>query len=125
MVERFFIDTPVATGQTKKTTFGTVCMVYTDADGTEMLWSAKFPIPTIGATIQITMNKIGPAVVKGYFVCETKDANYIGVMTKPIDPPDWLQRQRLNNIRAHKDDRQYPTWILDGIGCEFGSEVQL
>lgn len=111
--ERFFILTPTPTDRTGKDGHA----VYLDAEGKEMLWSAKFPIPAIGQRIYINMNGIGWAVVKGYF----ESCGYVGVMTLPTRPPKYLRDQN----KADRKDLSKPQWYRDGIGCEFGSEILL
>jgi len=115
MRERFFIPSPAATDKTKTIESGSKFAVYVDADGTEMLWSADFPIPAIGAKIWIRLNNIGWAVVKGYF----ESCGYVGVMSLPLDPPAWLKKQ----LADEKGD--LAPWMREGIGCEFGSEISL
>lgn len=119
MTERFFILTPTPTSKTHEH-----CAIYLDASGMEMRWSAKFPIPAIGQRIFITLNGIGWAVVKGYFVSETSYANYVGVMTLPTNPPAWLKAQNRRDKKA-RENRNQPQWMIDGIGCEFGAEIEL
>lgn len=96
------------------------CEIYLDAEGKPLLWSGKFPLPNIGDRLTITMNRIGPAEVVGYF----SEAGYVGVMTKALDPPTWLVKQRADD-RKRPDFAGMPQWWKDDIGCEFGAEVAL
>lgn len=127
LCERFFILTPAPTGRTKKHPVGSnMCMVYLDAEGKEMLWSADFPIPSIGQRVFITLNGIGWAVVKGYFESTAGGESYVGVMTLATRPPKWLRQQH----RAEQRERpatwaSRPQWYREGIGCEFGTEIAL
>lgn len=107
MTERFFILTPTATDQPD---------VYLDASGKPMKWSGKFPIPAIGTRVFVVMNRIGWAVVKGYFESD----GYVGLMTLPTRPPKWLRDQRKRETSPNQ-----PAWVRDGIGCEFGMELSL
>jgi hypothetical protein len=115
--ERFFILTPTPTTKTKTMYSGSVLPVYLDANGTEMAWSGDFPIPDIGTKIFVRMNKIGYAVVKGYF----KSAGFVGVMAIPTKPPRWLKDQ----IKRDAKDPSTPNWAKEGIGCFFGLEITL
>jgi len=120
MKERFFILTPTPTGRVMKSPAGSDAQVYLDAEGNEMWWYALFSLPSIGQRIYISMNGIGWASVKGYFVSE----GYLGVMTLAENPPKWLVDQR----QAAKLEPSYdsePNWVKEGIGCEFGPEIRL
>lgn len=113
---KFFIPAPAATsergrGDTRH------CTVYLNSKGQRLLWSASFPLPRIGDRIVITMNGIGPAIVKGYF----SEHGYLGVMTRALKPPAWLRKQRKDEAKR----TDMPQWWRDGIGCEFGSEIEL
>ena len=110
--EHFFIDRPKATGQVSADGFAT----YTSDEFEDLKWSARFPLPQIGQRIYITMNSIGWATVKGFF----ESAGFVGVMALAENPPKWLKEQR----KRDKSTNQ-PQWIKDGIGCEFGAEIEL
>ena len=60
-------------------------------------WSRQDPPPAIGEVVNIAINQIGLAKVMGYFV----EGGYLGVLTKPIDPPDWFIRQKGYFATAH------------------------
>lgn len=80
-------------------------------------------VPKIGQRVNIVMNGIGPAVVKGYFYSRSSDwdgLGWVGVMTLPENPPQWLKDQVL---RKGKQRELAPEWVLQGIGCEFGAEI--
>jgi hypothetical protein len=117
-MENFFIPQPLPTGATKQGPNGQLPTYKCAGFPSEMMWSGKMPLPAIGDRIYITMNSIGPAIVKGYFESE----GYVGVMTLALNPPKWLQDQRK---REAKDPRYMskPTWVKEGIGCEFGTEI--
>jgi len=127
MTERFFILTPTPTGHRGKDHGGNEHTIYLDASGKEMFWSADFAIPSIGQRIFITMNSIGWAVVKGYFVSETDTDNYVGVMTLATRPPKWLRDQHKRDLKHgfFGSGSPMPQWMKDGIGCEFGTEIAL
>lgn len=119
MSERFFIPTPTPTTRTKTDPLlpGEAFPVYLDAEGVEMMWSGNFPLPAIDNQVFVKMNKIGWAVVVGYF----ESHGYVGVMTDPIDPPKWLRKQ----IKSCQNDPKVPKWAKEGICCEFGNELSL
>jgi len=52
-------------------------------------WSAPFPLPPVGSEIVVTMNRIGPATVTGYFACE----GWLGIRCRPASPPEWYVKQ--------------------------------
>lgn len=115
-METFFITRPTATGQVSAKGHAT----YTSDDFKDLQWSAKFPLPQLGDRIYITMNGIGWAIVKGFFASH----GYLGVMTKPENPPEWLKTQRERAKKA-PEYKFKPQWVKDGIGCEFGAEIAL
>lgn len=45
--------------------------------------------PKIGTKVYVTMNKLGPATVKGYFV----EGGWLGILVKFSDPPKWWREQ--------------------------------
>lgn len=109
--EKFFIAKPTTTSDPH---------TYINAEGRQLKWSATFPLPEIGARIHITMNRIGPAIVKGYFEAgDPAKAVWLGVMTKATKPPAYLKRQQAEA----KKDPTLPEWMRSGIGAEFGSEI--
>jgi hypothetical protein len=52
-------------------------------------WSGKEAPPAIGAEVKVTMNGLGPGVVKGYFAEES----WLGVLVELKSPPDWWLKQ--------------------------------
>jgi hypothetical protein len=114
--ERLFVPAPVLTSEKGKGRGEELLPVYVDDEGQRVLWSGDFPLPSLESRVFITMNGIGWAVVKGYFV----SAGYLGVMTLPIDPPVWLCRQWIEEQKNAS-----PEWAKQGIGCEYGSELAL
>lgn len=119
--ELFFIPKPDVTDE-----FRDGRRIYLGEGGQELLWSAKFYVPNIGDSCYITMNSIGPAIVKGYFtsyggVIKGVPTWFLGVMTLSLDPPKWLRQQQKEAAKnPHK-----PKWLREGIGCEFGCEIEL
>lgn len=65
--------------------------------GDSLLWSGKADVPALGSFIDIRMNQIGPAEVIGYF----SDAGWLGVLAKPLSPPEWFIRQEGYNRTCH------------------------
>jgi hypothetical protein len=55
----------------------------------KMKWSGEDEPPAIGTKIRITMNGIGPAIVRGYFV----EYGWLGLLTEVLSPPDWWIKQ--------------------------------
>jgi hypothetical protein len=115
--ERFFIPPPVPTSETSNDANDNLLPVYRDEQGEPLLWSGDFPLPIIDSRVFVKLNKIGWALVKGYYA----SSGYVGVMTLPINPPAWLCEQWLEEQK----DPSSPEWLKQGIGCEFGSELSL
>lgn len=61
------------------------------------LWSGKESIPNIGATITVTINKLGKGTVQGYFVAE----GYLGIKVLLLNPPKWWKQQPSATELAH------------------------
>ena len=120
--ERFFILTPTTKGEIIQEGMNAPATVYYDEAGKRLRWTSINPLPNIGDTVNIIMNGIGIAEVKGYFVSETDYSNYLGIMAKPLKPPKWLVNQ--NKRQAKDKTRQRPAWMTEGIGCFFGIEVE-
>ena len=97
--------------------------VYLDQSQNRMRWSASFPLPRIGDRVKVNMNGIGVAKVVGYFSSPGgKDSGiFLGVMALPEDPPKWLRDQ----VKRAAKDESRPQWIRDGVGCYFGTELEL
>lgn len=91
--------------------------IYLDALDEPMKWSASFgspipsEIPAIGDQVFVSMNSIGPSIVKGYF----ESCGYVGLMVKPINPPAFF----VENCAKAK-----LRWQREGIGCVFGAEIR-
>jgi hypothetical protein len=111
--EAFMIGRPKASG--KKDGH---CAIYYTHDEEPLKWSAPFPLPNIGVVIRNTNNGIGPAEVVGYFQKE----GYLGLMTKPLNPPEWLVKQQRDQKSMEGYD-SLPNWRKNGIGCQFGAEI--
>ncbi len=115
---RFFIVTPTPT-EASENDGG--FRPYLDAEGLRMWWSGKKELPKIGDTVKVTMNGIGPAVVKGFFVeWGGGDSWYVGVMALPKKPPKYYRE----NVQEDKKNPNKPAWMKEGIGCFFGSEIE-
>lgn len=119
-MERFFISKPDAAGHADYDFDGNKEQLptYREANGNVLYWSNRsgMQLPNVGDQIMITMNNIGPAIVHGYFA----SGDFLGVMTKALNPPTWLKRQ--NKEDAKRAD--LPRWSREGIGCEFGGEIK-
>ena len=107
---KFFIDKPEDLRTESKDGFP----LYRDSDGNLLKWSGAIPLPGLNQRVWITMNRIGWAVVKGWF----SEAGFVGVMTEALEPPAWLVAQRKRQAR----DMKQPLWDRQGIGCEVGAE---
>lgn len=127
-LEVYFIDRPQKTEATYARDDDAVLEIWRDADGHPLLWSGGQRLPEIGEKITITMNSIGPAVVKGYFKAgNPKQAYgmYLGVMTLVTKPPKWLRDQRKREMKESPTWAERPQWYRDGIGCEYGTEIEV
>jgi hypothetical protein len=125
MTERFFILTPTPTGAVEVVPNQNTFTIFHDAEGKPLRWASGkegVPLPKIGDQIKVDMNGIGPAVVKGYFVSEVEDGNYLGIMALHLKPPKWLVDQRKRD--AQDKTRNHPNWVVEGIGCFFGTEIE-
>lgn len=60
-------------------------------------WSNAAPPPAIGTRITITMNRLGPATVTGYFA----EDGWLGLLVTLHDAPDWHRKQRNGDNRGH------------------------
>ena len=56
---------------------------------TKLGWISKFPMPMVGAEVNVKINGIGRSVVKKYFV----EHGFIGMVVQPYDPPAWYIKQ--------------------------------
>lgn len=65
--------------------------------GAGLLWSGKDAPPAIGDEIVITINRLGSAIVTGYF----SEGEWLGVLCSLIDPPDWHVRQNNGDPTGH------------------------
>lgn len=90
-------------------------------DGEAMVWTNAKPIPALGSKVTITMNGIGPAKVVGYFYESVHDGAWVGIMTLPTKPPQWLKEQNAKGII----NANHPIWWRLGIGCTYGCEVEI
>ena len=56
---------------------------------TKLGWISKFPMPMVGAEVNVKINGIGRSVVKKFFV----EHGFIGMVVQPYDPPAWYIKQ--------------------------------
>lgn len=52
-------------------------------------WTGMDHPPKVGAIVNLKVNQIGPAAVRGYFL----EDGWLGLKVFPLDPPDWYVRQ--------------------------------
>lgn len=71
------------------------------------IWSGVIEPPAAGACVQVTMNRLGPCKVTGYFV----EGGYLGLLVKPLTPPEWYVKQNGFNATGH------------AFGAEIGAET--
>ncbi len=120
----FLIPRPVETDgvvtREKHDAQSMIFSVYRTEAGESLKWSARFPLPQIGEHIRIRTNGIGAAEVVGFF----KEGDFVGVMTKVFNPPKWFKDQRKKERKSSSFD-SLPEWRKQGIGCEFGAEIEL
>lgn len=60
-------------------------------------WSGKEPPPTVGATVNVKMNSIGPSVVVKFFV----EDGFLGLIVRPKAPPAWYVKQNGRDATCH------------------------
>lgn len=56
----------------------------------EVRWSGVGPIPAIDEQITVTLDKLGPGIVRSYF---TQD-DWIGLRVELIEPPEFIGKNR-------------------------------
>jgi hypothetical protein len=71
-------------------------------------WSGDKAPPAVGDKVRISMNGIGPAIVRGYFV----EYGWLGVLTEVLNPPKWWVEQNV------KPGKPAP------LGHAFGVEIK-
>ncbi len=69
-------------------------LVSPDAAG--LKWSGG-RIPRIGEVVEVKINAIGAAVVESYFI----EDNWLGLLVKPSNPPEWYVRQKGADASCH------------------------
>lgn len=93
-----------------------------ECGGIKYVWGASIPIPTIGATGVVTMNKIGPATVYGYqdesYKIAGDDVRLLNLRVKLDKPPKWMKDQNYRDyIDNWKDKERKPqnktNWLKD------------
>jgi len=60
-------------------------------------WSGEGEPPAIGATVNITINNIGPGTVISYFA----EQGWLGCIVAPHNPPKWYIKQNGPNTAGH------------------------
>lgn len=55
-------------------------------------WSNVHPIPPVGTKVIVTMNRLGPGTIDGYFV----EDGYVGVYVILHEPPAWWVKQNIS-----------------------------
>jgi hypothetical protein len=73
-------------------------MVANARDGV-LIWGGKNGVlpPPVGEKINVDMNRLGNAVVVGYF----SQHGFLGLRTKLDNPPDWYLKQNGGNVIGH------------------------
>lgn len=74
----------------------------------EPKWSGEDEPPAIGTKIRVTINGIGPAIVRGYFV----ECGWLGLLVDVLSPPDWWVKQNV------KPGQPYPRSHVFGVECK-------
>jgi hypothetical protein len=72
-----------------------------------LTWSCD-ELPLVGETVKVTMNGIGLGVVAGYAIesfepdprNDEAGSNYLYVLARPLDPPEWMVIQNEGSKRA-------------------------
>lgn len=70
--------------------------IVTDLPAGPYQWSGLVPVPACGEHVNVTMNNLGPGIVRGYFLMDGthgKTPRYLGVAVSLMDPPAWWCRQ--------------------------------
>jgi hypothetical protein len=75
-------------------------------------WSGKKPPPAIGTKVKVTMNSLGPAIVRGYFI----EHNWLGINVQFLKPPKWWKEQNKDRILHNGGITKTFGHIF---GCEF------
>jgi len=60
-------------------------------------WSGKEPPPAIGAKVNMAFNRLGEAIVLGYF----SEHGWLGLKVSLLDAPDWHKKQNDNDPIGH------------------------
>jgi hypothetical protein len=74
----------------------------------EGIWSAEFPVPSIGTKVKIKFGGLDTGEVVSYFT----EGGYVGVQVKLDKPPDWHQKQNKGKE-------------FEGMSLVFGAEILL
>jgi hypothetical protein len=106
---KYWTEKPIFTNK-PVTKLGSVDVRRVIVDGAEYKYSVHPRLPEIGERINIHMNGIGQAIVKGYF----HEHDWVGVLAKPLKPPKWYVEQ----------NKRYKGVLRDCAGV-FGAEFDL
>lgn len=74
---------------------------------TDLKWSGVWPVPKIGDRVNINFNNLGSGIVESYFI----EHDYLGVLVKLDNPPEWKQKQAPPGSKYH------------GVAHVFGAEI--
>lgn len=91
-------DRPIATGRMEKFNLNAEAEVYLARKGEVALpgkWSAKFPVPEIGARVDVRVNGFKYGKVVAYFV----ESGFLGIEVECEVQPDWHVKQ--NGLGSH------------------------
>jgi len=64
-----------------------------DVPADKAKWSGQDAPPNLGDRVVVTMNGLGPGIVKGFFV----SSGYLGVGVQLDSPPAWYTEQNKGN----------------------------
>lgn len=105
--ERYSIAIPTPTRNAR---------VYLDENDVPMRWSGSRPLPALNSRVVVTKRGIGDSFVVGYW----RNGAELGLMVRPLHPPDWLAKQTAE-LRAQRPPA--PQYLQDGIQCVVGNEI--
>ena len=65
------------------------------------IWSGAEAVPSVGASVHVTLNGLGPGTVRGYFLADgERRPRYLGVAVELSRPPAWWSASNPNTKTA-------------------------